>query len=264
MATAVSTCPRCGQALVTDNGATICPRCGPVQQLATARYMGWRPPSDLQGLGITPGSPPPLPGAAPPLPAAATTIKPAGAAAEGYGVTLSTATRVTTPAPPTAESVVTVDPADWQVNGMIAGALIGAAALMAGALFGGKTGLVVAKVFIGALIGGSFGAAFSWLSGWIDTFFPWWLRGIRWLAMICGDNDKAYIMTTSFLGGLSGLTIGGLVMSQAKVNPIVAIPLGAMGAAVFAGVIGSFAGRFWGELRKADEIFEARRRGLIR
>jgi hypothetical protein len=155
-----------------------------------------------------------------------------------------------------------LDPArEAQLNSLYAfGALAAAGVILAG-MFVGKLGLEIANGFAGALGGTLAGMILGYLGAKFDTLFPMWMR--RWgpIFMLFSATDEDYVKIMTVFGVIGGILSGFLIGLQLELSLWVALPLGALGAGLLFGLVGSMATRFLVELRRADEEYERRRRG---
>jgi MFS family permease len=144
-----------------------------------------------------------------------------------------------------------------RLKGLCAGAALGASGVVLAALFAGSTGLEIANGFIGALIGTVAGMVLGYIGAKFQTLFPMWMREYGLFFMLYSDRDYVKFMTV--LGVLNGIIGGFLIGMQLELSVWIALPLGALGAALLFGLIGAMVTYFLAELKQADEEYLRRR-----
>jgi hypothetical protein len=146
-----------------------------------------------------------------------------------------------------------------QWTGLFAGAAFGAVGVILAGMFGDSTGLEIANGFVGALIGTVAGMVFGYVGAQYQTLFPMWMRQHGLFFMLFSDSDGDYVKFMTVLGVLSGIVNGFLIGTALELSLWIALPLGALGAALLFGLIGSMVTHFLAELKRADEEYLRRR-----
>src|SRR5262245_28954270 len=98
-----------------------------------------------------------------------------------------------------------------RLEGLYAGAALGATGVVLAALFAGPTGLEIANGFVGALIGTVAGMVLGYVGAQFQTLFPMWMREYGLFFMLFSDSDRDYVKFMTVLGVLNGI-IGGFLI----------------------------------------------------
>src|SRR5262249_2946340 len=142
-----------------------------------------------------------------------------------------------------------------RLEGLYGGAALGAAGVVLAALFAGPTGLGIAHGFVGALIGTVAGMVLGYIGAQFQTLFPMWMRQYGLFFMVFSDSDRDYVKFMTVLGVLNGIIGGFLIGTALELSLWIALPLGALGAALLFGLIGAMVTYFFAELKEADDEY---------
>lgn len=173
---------------------------------------------------------------------------------------------LTSPAPPTdvpitrstAATPRSNGPREAQLNGLYAGAALGAGGVILVGMFGEELGEQIANGFVGALIGTVAGLVFGYVGAKFQTIFPMWMRENGLLFMLLQGSDEDYVKFMTVLGVIGGILNGFLLGLVLELPLGIALPVGALGAALLVGLIASMLARFFAELKSADEHYQKR------